>query len=319
MDGVLGREDGRVVLRFERHLHHSAERVFRAITDIEELAEWFPGLVEIDLHVGGAVEFSQPNFDVDLELIPLHGTITDFDPPHLLAFMWGDDLLRFELTAEHAGTRLVFTHRFENRASAPRSAAGWSVCIDLLESTLNGEAPPANRWIEYHARYGDELGDDGTFRRDDETATLRFERLIDHPATAVWRALTSPEQLRNWLAEATIELRQGGAVELRFEQPAGYVVTGVITRMEAPKVLEFTWTSPGEPAGAVKWQLIPMGNRCLVLFTHTVQGRWASAGTLAAWHIHLAMFATALAGLPTWPFPQARWSELRDRYASIIE
>ena len=55
--------------------------------------------------------------------------------------------------------------------------------------------------------------------------------------------------------------------------PSGYVVEGTVTRAEAPKVLEYTWTSPGEPEGAVKWQLIPVGDHCILLLTHTVKRR----------------------------------------------
>ena len=64
----------------------------------------------------------------------------------------------------------------------------------------------------------------------------------------------------------------------------------------------------------VTWQLIPMGGRCILLFTHRAEGRWTAAGTLAAWHVHLALLATDLDGLPTWPFPELRWQELRRRY-----
>jgi hypothetical protein len=42
----------------------------------------------------------------------------------VFAFTWGKDLLRFELSADGRGCLLVFTHSFDNHASAPRSAAG---------------------------------------------------------------------------------------------------------------------------------------------------------------------------------------------------
>ncbi len=89
----------------------------------------------------------------------------------------------------------------------------------------------------------------------------------------------------------------------------------MIRRVDAPKVLEYTWTSPGEPGGVVKWQLIPVGKSCILIFTHSLGGRWNEAGTLADWHVHLSLLATHLAGLPTWPFPDTRWQELQKRYA----
>jgi uncharacterized protein YndB with AHSA1/START domain len=42
VNGSLLSEGGRYVLRFERHLGHSVERVWRALTEPSELAHWFP-------------------------------------------------------------------------------------------------------------------------------------------------------------------------------------------------------------------------------------------------------------------------------------
>ena len=116
-----------------------------------------------------------------------------------------------------------------------------------------------------------------------------------------------------WATRPSTPPKAAGS-SLHFDNPPGYEVNGTVTRVDAPHVLEYTWTSPGEPEGAVKWQLIPVGDRCILLFTHTVHGHWDEAGTLAAWHVHLALLATSLAGLPTWPFPDARWTELHERY-----
>ena len=315
MDGTLLSEDGGFLLRFERHLPHPVERVFRAVTEPGELAGWFPGQVEIDLVVGGRARFAGTGLDIDPELLPSEGTVTELDPPRLFAFTWGKDLLRFELRPEGGGCLLVFTHRFAARASAPRSAAGWSLCLDLLTAALDGTSANTAAWARYYERYRDELGSEGAYTREGDTAVLNFERLLEHPAGKVWAALTEPGRLAGWLADAEIELAVGGVVELRFSDPPGYLVRGVVTRLDPPRVLEYTWTSTGEPAGTVKWQLIPVGERCILLLTHTVTGRFDEAGTLAAWHVHLSLLASALAGLETWPFPGARWQELHDSYA----
>lgn len=42
------REDGRLELRFERRFAHPVERVWRPITEAEQLAVWLPAYVEID-------------------------------------------------------------------------------------------------------------------------------------------------------------------------------------------------------------------------------------------------------------------------------
>jgi uncharacterized protein YndB with AHSA1/START domain len=60
LDGSLLRDEDGYVLRFERHLGHPVERVWWAITEPGELAQWFSGEAEIDLTVGGKAVFTQP-------------------------------------------------------------------------------------------------------------------------------------------------------------------------------------------------------------------------------------------------------------------
>jgi uncharacterized protein YndB with AHSA1/START domain len=322
MNGTLVQDGDQYVLRFERHLGHPVERVWRAVTEPSQLAEWFPGQPRIELRIGGAAHFEQPGFDIDPELLPTYGTVTELDPPRRFAFRWGEDLLRFELTAQSDGCLLVFTHTFANRASAPRSAAGWSVCMDSFESLLGAASPDTDAsggtWFDYYLRYEQDFGSDGVLSRQGDGAVLRFERLLEHPAGDVWAALTRPEQVSQWLAEGTFNAVVGGTIELRFANPPGNVVTGTVRRVEPFRALEYSWTSPGAPDAIVKWQLIPAGDRCLLLLAHTVAARWQEAGTLAAWHVHLTLLAAGLAGRPTWPFPESRWSELQEHYAGAI-
>ncbi|MGA2527863.1 MAG: SRPBCC family protein [Acidimicrobiales bacterium] len=318
MDGTLLREGDNYLLRFERHLAHPVERVWKAVTAPAELAGWFPSRVELELALGAKATFIDAGLDIDPELLASQGTVTELDPPRVFAFTWGKDLLRFELHEEAGGCMLVFTHSFENRASAPRSAAGWSICLSRLVALLDDAKAEGEKWQEYFARYNDELGSDGTFKRDNDTAVVRFERLLDHKVARAWDAITKPAELADWLAEVQIDPRQGGRVEMRFANPPGYLVRGVVTRVDAPKVIEHTWTSPGEPDGVVKWQLIPVGESCLLLLTHTVGGHWDEAGTLASWQVRLSLLASSLAGLCTWPFPAARWQELHESYVGAI-
>src|SRR5207245_1811827 len=79
------------------------------------------------------------------------------------------------------GCLLVFTQTFEGRAAAPRLAAGWTICLGNLYAALDGRAPSPPEWPALHERYTDELGSDGTFARDGDTAVLRFERVLNRP------------------------------------------------------------------------------------------------------------------------------------------
>jgi uncharacterized protein YndB with AHSA1/START domain len=153
MNATLHTAHGRAVLRFERRLAHSVDRVWRALTDPGELCHWFPAEVTVDLRVGGEMGFV---FADSGDAAP-PGRVTELDPPRLFAYEWGEDLLRWELRPDEAGCVLTFTHTFDNRPEAGKFAAGWDVCLDALAAHLIGQPPAdsAARWIERYAEYRD--------------------------------------------------------------------------------------------------------------------------------------------------------------------
>ena len=135
--GTYATIDGTPAVRFERHLVHPIDAVWRGITDPAELEHWFPCAVELDLRVGGAMTFDfSPDFSLD-------GEVLELDPPRRFVFRWGADVLRFELAEEGGGTRLVMVHLLhdEGEPAAAKTAAGWHLCLDALERRLAGEQP----------------------------------------------------------------------------------------------------------------------------------------------------------------------------------
>ncbi len=89
--------DERPTLSFERRLSHPVERVWRAIAEPDELEHWFPSKVVVDeLSAGAEISFEFEDMPLDAPST-MTGRVTDFDPPRLLAFTWGEDHLRFEL------------------------------------------------------------------------------------------------------------------------------------------------------------------------------------------------------------------------------
>ena len=59
-DAILEDHEGRVVLRFERVLRHPPERVWSALTEVDDLRQWHPSPFELERRAGGAVAFEPP-------------------------------------------------------------------------------------------------------------------------------------------------------------------------------------------------------------------------------------------------------------------
>jgi uncharacterized protein YndB with AHSA1/START domain len=160
-DAVLQDEHGRSVLRFERVLDPPIERVWAALTELDDLRRWHPSPFELERHVGGRVDFLPPvgNAFGDSQ-------VTAYEPPRLLAYDWGEDHLRWELTPHDNGTRLVLTHTFDDRLKAARDAAGWDLCLDAMAARLSGDsdAPPTGEaaipagWSELNRDYERRFG-----------------------------------------------------------------------------------------------------------------------------------------------------------------
>ncbi|HET6358661.1 MAG TPA: SRPBCC family protein [Streptomyces sp.] len=132
---TLTTADGRTALRMERRLAHPPQRVWDAITQPAHLAQWFPSEVTVDLRPGGTVGFLFPG---DSEPA-MTGKVTDAREPHVFAFTWGEDHLRWEITPDGEGSLLTLTHTFGDRFGAASFASGWHVCITALGQLLDGE------------------------------------------------------------------------------------------------------------------------------------------------------------------------------------
>jgi uncharacterized protein YndB with AHSA1/START domain len=137
-DATLVTGEGRPVIRSERRLRRPPSAVWRALTDREELNSWFPcDIVTDGWKVGASLRFVFR----EGEWHDLAGTVLAYDEPRTLAFTWGDETLRFELTEVSGGTLLVLTDELDPPIAA-RNASGWTVCLEHLE----GRATDDDLW-----------------------------------------------------------------------------------------------------------------------------------------------------------------------------
>ena len=144
VDGRLEPVGERWQLRFSRRLAHPPAKVWRALTEPDEMAAWFPTQMLGSREVAASLKFVHPFPDAPT----LEGEILVYDPPSTLAFTWGNDTLRFELAPDGDGCLLTFLDTFDALGKAARDAAGWHTCLDQLGYLLDNRALHGQRPLE---------------------------------------------------------------------------------------------------------------------------------------------------------------------------
>jgi uncharacterized protein YndB with AHSA1/START domain len=138
--GRLRQVGGRRELAFERWLRHPPERIWRALTEEEDLAAWFPTTTDADL---------QPDAS---------RVITE-TPPRLLEFRWRGDRLRFTLEPHGEVTRVTLVDVLGEGAKATSAAVGWHMALDKLETRLDdGEPADPATWNPLRDTYATRFG-----------------------------------------------------------------------------------------------------------------------------------------------------------------
>jgi uncharacterized protein YndB with AHSA1/START domain len=150
-------DDGRWQLRFTRTVDHPPSKVWRAITEPEHLAAWFPTTIEGERAAGAPLRFSFPGGEAE----PFDGEMLAFDPPAALELRWGTDIVRIELRPDGDGTELTLLDTLDERGKAARDGAGWHTCLDALEASLSGNPDAraaAGDWHDLRQHYVERFG-----------------------------------------------------------------------------------------------------------------------------------------------------------------
>jgi uncharacterized protein YndB with AHSA1/START domain len=135
--GAQVRKDGeKWTLVLVRELRHSPEKVWEALTEPDHLREWAP--FDADRSLGA------PGNTVKLTTIGaptphvVETKVTRADAPRVLEYNWGGGDVRWELEALGGGTRLTLWANIDRRYIA-MGAAGWHICLDVLDHLLSGD------------------------------------------------------------------------------------------------------------------------------------------------------------------------------------
>jgi uncharacterized protein YndB with AHSA1/START domain len=135
LQGTLENRDGAWVLTLIREFAHPPEKVWPWLTDPERLRQWSPIVPDGSFDgVGTRLVRENPGDDA------VAGDVLRVDPPHELVHRWGDDVVRWRLTATDTGCRLTLEQTMRDRDRAAMNAAGWHLCLDVLDLVLSGAA-----------------------------------------------------------------------------------------------------------------------------------------------------------------------------------
>jgi len=150
----------------------------------------------------------------------------------------------------------------------------------------------------------------GEVRRDGETVTIVFHRRYARPVEKVWAALTVPERLSDWFAEAKLERLEVGAVIELYFTVADYRSIARITELAPPRIIAWTWSEvDGSKPSHVRFELSPDGDGCSLTLTHSGLPPEEAKGVDSGWHAHLEAIEDAADGVFT------HWSKLMEREA----
>lgn len=156
--GQLDRSGPLWQLRYVRHLSHSPQRVWRALTEPTELSAWFPTTIDGDRAAGAKLQFRFEQHEAET----MDGVMVACEPPRLLEFMWGGDHVQFALAPTTEGTQLTLSVQLDENGKAARDGAGWHTCLDGLETLLDGPGGGGQRlitkWADVHPLYQQSFG-----------------------------------------------------------------------------------------------------------------------------------------------------------------
>jgi uncharacterized protein YndB with AHSA1/START domain len=150
--GKVTFEGNYATLRYERYFPHPPEKVWKAITDPEEVSQWFSTTAKIDARLGGTLEYIA---------VPVGfrrtGSILEWNPPHVFEHEMHVDphpqlpkgdpesVIRWELARHDYDTIVTVTHSRLVKDTSIRFAIGWHSFLDRLAAQLNGENLPNHK------------------------------------------------------------------------------------------------------------------------------------------------------------------------------
>jgi uncharacterized protein YndB with AHSA1/START domain len=249
-----------------------AERLFGALTGPRELEQWFAEHARVEPRRGGAFRFWGRHTVGTPTEADARGSITAIESNARVAFDWVvcgvpshvTITLTPEQTEHGPATKVAVRHELSGALDQPRPKQliddWWRFCLGNLMAHTTGQ--------------GKVLRPDFA----DPKPEIRLSIQVDAPPPAVFRALTDPDALREWMGapKPVVEPRVGGRYELGWTYPVdGKEVTGGPMRIidiVPNRRLVLSWPDwrgdTSVPVQSITWQLEPAGDGTKVTLIH---------------------------------------------------
>ena len=163
----------------------------------------------------------------------------------------------------------------------------------------------------------------GTIAYDGQYALLTYQRRLPHPKETIWKEITDPNKLSEWMnTKAIVDWRDGGTVDF-VNIVSGFHTSGNILTWHPNKTLEHEWhiaPNPSLPQGEshsiIRWDLEQDGDSdTLLTLTHSYLSKLISVRFAPGWHAYLDRLEADLDNreLPDW---MQRFAEVKELYSS---
>lgn len=152
---------------------------------------------------------------------------------------------------------------------------------------------------------------DGSFH------TVLTREYSDASAADVWAMATDPAKFPLWLAPGSIEMKQGGAVNIDFED-SGFAINSTVKEFKDGEVIAYSWSSGDEPERLLRFVVAAEGTGVKLTLEVSTPAGEDPAKACAGFEAHLEMFSAALAGVPM-KFPFNHFVAARTAYSEQLQ
>lgn len=253
-------------------IHAPAARIFDALTTQRELERWFAEHARVDPRVGGTFRFWGRHTVGTPSEREARGKVMGLEKDKRIAFEWTvygvPGTVTITLTPEDSdrgpATKVAVKHELRGMPDQPRPREliddWWRFSLGNLMAHVMG--------------HGEVLRPDFA----DDNPEIRLSMTVAAPREAVFRALTEPDALREWMGAPApvVEPRVGGRYELGWT----YTVEGAEVSGGPMKILDIvpderlvvSWPDwrgdTSVPMQSITWELEPHGSGTRVTLIH---------------------------------------------------